>query len=166
MFTLKHLFPSSVHFSDLDTCEDCRLTVLHKASLNWFCWMFPPLSFSSCIWGRKAQTGEAVNFSLGVLRWCLVVCPTVTIVDSFSSVCFAQIPKSPRRLTMSQQNKKGLGVCLVHIYIGWCTLPWHWDAINWWKERTDRICLGRKQRKVMLFLYWFVNTDRYAKSLP
>lgn len=78
--------------------------------------MFPPLSFRLCIRGRSPQTSEVVKFSKGVLRWSLVlICTTVNIVDLFSSVCFAQIPKNPRRLTMSRENKEGLGVCLVRI---------------------------------------------------
>lgn len=78
--------------------------------------MSPPLSFRLCIRGRSAQTSEVVKFSKGVLRWNLVlICTTVNTDDLFSSICFAQIPESPRRLVMSRQNKEGLGVCLVRI---------------------------------------------------
>lgn len=123
--------------------------------------MFPPLGFRLCIWGRNTQTSEVVNFSLVVLRWCLVlICPAVNIVNLFSSTCFAQIPKSPGKLDMSRQNEEGLGYIL-------CASPLLWMVhsaftllaemrINWWKERTDRIWFGEKMEESYaspLFIY-------------
>lgn len=133
--------------------------------------MFPPISFRLCIWGKNAQTSEEVNFSLGILGWCLVlICSTVNIVELFSSVCFVQILKSTRRLTMSRQVKEGLGVylkCISSTLDGALFLDIvSRDGINWWKERTDRICFGEKIEESYVPLYSFIHTVRCTKSLP